>query len=447
MVVTISSSSGVGSVSSLDRRADADQVNGDTAGLTGATFDALLTVSRIMSAATHGRMGDRAAPSQMFEPNQGDAGAQRQAHREADARSERIDASSDGQLDRTSVRARQAAQRTSDQSDGNGRSPQRFAGDMMRSVDRTTTQARAHLASELRGLVESDRADAPTLGDALATSRGRGSGGATISSALRADASPTTSSRPDSNGTLATAVSVVKPAVAEGGTSDQNPARDVAKLLSVARGTGSESGRAAGAHEAAANERAPGGSRRPEGQASRSGASDSSASTSRGERAREGVGEAEKSPFDQLVRSMRLRTAARHSSARLHLDPPELGRMRVDVRIAGDNVRIDIRTETVRAKELLQERADKLVSALREQGIHVERLEVNVNSTTDSHDQTREDHGLSAHDEGDRTNPERHESVSPGSRTDPTQETGESTAMELLQESATAAETRLDIRI
>ena len=50
--------------------------------------------------------------------------------------------------------------------------------------------------------------------------------------------------------------------------------------------------------------------------------------------------------------------------------------MRVDVRLNGDRIALDVRTETEAARELVVRRAGELKSALAEQGIYVERLDV-----------------------------------------------------------------------
>jgi len=92
------------------------------------------------------------------------------------------------------------------------------------------------------------------------------------------------------------------------------------------------------------------------------------------------VGDARKTAFDQLVRSIRLQLGSRHSSARLRLEPPELGRLQVTVRVDGDRLRVDVRTETAAARDLVSKRAVQLAAALERQGISVERFEVSAES-------------------------------------------------------------------
>jgi hypothetical protein len=86
--------------------------------------------------------------------------------------------------------------------------------------------------------------------------------------------------------------------------------------------------------------------------------------------------------FDELVKSLRLQPAGNLSSARLRLQPPELGHLRVDVRVLGDRVRIDVQTETDAARDLLSRRAEQLKTGLENQGIRLERLEVVLNGAS-----------------------------------------------------------------
>ncbi|GAG27273.1 unnamed protein product, partial [marine sediment metagenome] len=41
----------------------------------------------------------------------------------------------------------------------------------------------------------------------------------------------------------------------------------------------------------------------------------------------------------------------------MRLHPPELGCLRVDLRIVGERIEIDVRTETASARDLIHERA------------------------------------------------------------------------------------------
>jgi len=72
----------------------------------------------------------------------------------------------------------------------------------------------------------------------------------------------------------------------------------------------------------------------------------------------------EPTPFDKLIRSIRLRTGEKLSTAQLRLNPPDLGRLVVDVRMEGARLTVDVRTETAAARDLLQDRVAQLKGAL-----------------------------------------------------------------------------------
>lgn len=84
--------------------------------------------------------------------------------------------------------------------------------------------------------------------------------------------------------------------------------------------------------------------------------------------------------FERLIRAIRAHSG-RQSSARVLLDPPELGRVQVRVTVAGDKVEVGVETEHDDARDIIAQRAAKLKSALEEQGLVVERFEVSTNQT------------------------------------------------------------------
>lgn len=146
----------------------------------------------------------------------------------------------------------------------------------------------------------------------------------------------------------------------------------------------------------------------------------------------------EASAFERLVRSIRLQTGLRSSSARLQLYPPELGRVRVDVRLAGEHVEIDVRTETDAARETLAYRTHELKTALEHHGIHVDRLDVAVHAPPDPH------HGLAGYDAQRNPSGRGSSSQSGGGE----QEDGGATSMSGdVPEAEAVAEARLDIRV
>lgn len=90
------------------------------------------------------------------------------------------------------------------------------------------------------------------------------------------------------------------------------------------------------------------------------------------------TGDARRSEFEELVRSVRLFSGPRRSTARIQLDPPELGRIRVDLRMADSKLEISVLTASAEAKAVLQERADLLRTALEYHGIHVQQFDIDT---------------------------------------------------------------------
>jgi len=87
------------------------------------------------------------------------------------------------------------------------------------------------------------------------------------------------------------------------------------------------------------------------------------------------------SPFERMVRSIRLNVGERFSSARMDLDPPDLGRMHVEVQMRGDAVELEVRTSSEAAREIVAGRAEELKLALEQHGVQVERFDVVVDDT------------------------------------------------------------------
>lgn len=85
----------------------------------------------------------------------------------------------------------------------------------------------------------------------------------------------------------------------------------------------------------------------------------------------------QRSDFDRLVRSVRLNVGATRSTARVRLEPPELGRIQIEARLDGQRVELLVRTETSAAGELLRARVAELQAALEQHGLRIERFEIN----------------------------------------------------------------------
>lgn len=86
-------------------------------------------------------------------------------------------------------------------------------------------------------------------------------------------------------------------------------------------------------------------------------------------------------PFERLVRSLRMQVGERYSTARMRLNPPELGEMRVDVHLRGDEVELEVRTTDEAARRIVAGRAEELRSALEQGGVTVRRFDVLVDET------------------------------------------------------------------
>jgi flagellar hook-length control protein FliK len=86
-------------------------------------------------------------------------------------------------------------------------------------------------------------------------------------------------------------------------------------------------------------------------------------------------------PFERLVRSLRMQVGQRYSTARMRLNPPELGEVRVDVHLRGDAVELEVRTTDEAARRIVAGRAEQLRSALEQGGVTVRRFDVMVDET------------------------------------------------------------------
>jgi len=154
---------------------------------------------------------------------------------------------------------------------------------------------------------------------------------------------------------------------------------------------------------------------------------------------------APRSAFEQLVRAIRLQTGPKHSSAQLQLHPPELGRVRVDVRMEGDQIQMDVRTETDAARELLTRRAAELRTALEQHGIFVDRFDVTTAVPPAPPLYAGADYGSAVLADARRDSPPT--SFARSSRGAPADDDGGLAGWIDLTEAAVAGKTRLDIRV
>ena len=78
----------------------------------------------------------------------------------------------------------------------------------------------------------------------------------------------------------------------------------------------------------------------------------------------------------ELARLVRSRIGPRDSSMTIDLSPPELGRVRVDVRMQDGAVTVDFQAETFAGEEAIRGRLDDLRQSLEKQGVRIDHVQV-----------------------------------------------------------------------
>jgi len=378
----------------------------------------------------------------MFEPPAANAHERRQAAMKADDRHAGASVAADERFNAASVQARREAQ---------------SAGERSPAPATSQTEVRTGGASAERSASPTgpplDPAPPKGGGDGgrlpADLPRGRSSGAEAVPSVRAASPSTTDAlaSRdgPWRNPTGATAVSGVAPGGAADGAGPETgrPAALIGRILSVSAARSSDSVRAvlptASGESVSVRTNAPSAgqssARRPD-------------ETPLARPTPDGAA-VKASDFDKLIRSLRFQTGLHQSSARMRLHPPELGRLLVDVRLNGEELRIDVRTQTETARALLIERVADLRAALAEAGIHVDRFEV----TADMASQPAVDIGEGGAPADDRGAPaedgrsEHHGHDSGGAESAPGQDAAFGAEQVMDARPAVATETRLDIRV
>ncbi|MCK4658730.1 MAG: flagellar hook-length control protein FliK [Phycisphaerae bacterium] len=159
--------------------------------------------------------------------------------------------------------------------------------------------------------------------------------------------------------------------------------------------------------------------------------------------------EAARSIFDKLVRNIRINIGTRQSTARIRLHPPELGQVRVDVKLVDARIDIRVEAENPIARELLSERIESLRSTLRDHGLIPQRLEL-VDPPHDGQTYTTPGEGDTESDFNQAYPPERHPDDR-GEEADGRHQTGSHTRAEDVREdddtTVTVLDARLDIHI
>lgn len=429
------------------RERQGDGPGGDVDGrVADVPFEAFLDATRILTAATHGRKGDQTSPSQMFEPNMADAHDRREMALKEEYRSSMTRAG-DERPELAGLQGRRAlptgrASGTQPASLGEGSQ----ASGMTAGAGRSTTGPEAGRPGDAAVWSMFESGSARARGHPVSSADVRKGFGA----AWASGPADTTLPAPSPTGASAVGRAVVA-SVAPTGTSNgsqvQTPAQQVAQLLGAGRAGEVESSRAATSSPAAADTRSSGGdqrtSERPSAtRQSRAGPSGQETTGMRGK-----TDGPARSAFDQLVRSIRLHTGVRQSSARLTLEPPELGRLHVNVRVQGDLVQIDVRTETAAARNSVSERASQLTAALQQHGITVERFEITTDWSGDSTYAPNSNDVLDGEVTSDHEKGQEHEISPSRAKVVLPEETDASQSWDVKSEPTAAGETRLDIRV
>lgn len=151
--------------------------------------------------------------------------------------------------------------------------------------------------------------------------------------------------------------------------------------------------------------------------------------------------------FQRLVRALRLNVGSRESTARLHLRPPELGRVRIDVRMVDQRMNLLIRTETPEARALLETRVNGLREALAHHGVVVERLDLPLPPPGHPDGMPPADQDASEHrPDGSAMNPRNNDGRQTGQHGAPEND-DLPPALNLAEVAGAAGDLRLDIRV
>ena len=416
------------------------QYPGPDGSVTAIAFEALLDALRKgTTSVPRGGGHGKTSPSQMFEVKVGDTHDQRRATLKAQYRSD-LSEKGDTLHDSTSIQARRAMV---SRKEGETRLPSDVkhvpSSETSASGRRTPTNMNAERPVWTAESLGSDR---PHRGEVPSTDGRFALRSQSLSNSPEALAPP--SSAAAASGVACAAPA--SPTVGSGSPPAQTPAQQVGHLLGAAMVGEVESTRAAGSTPATSDARSPGTDSKmtPRPKAGEQGHARSTAQHV--DDAPSKTGQTSRSVFDQLVRSIRLNTGARLSSAQLQLEPPQLGRLFVNVRVDGDQVRINVRTETEAVRDLVAHRVDQLTVALQQHGISIERFEVvtdgSGDSLTESADRDTTDSKESPKDERE----EGYESPMFSDNNLSLQDIGASLAREMAPQAVAAGGLRLDIQ-
>ncbi len=369
-VVSTRAPAATGRPAAATQRQVRDEAAEDVAATGGVAFDLVLDTMRGLARAARAGFEGRASAAQVFEPVADDAHGHRQSSLENEYHADVTDRSDGRQAERNGLEARRQAKTevSSAFQAADARAAQRIEEDRSGGLrGQTPRDAETVLGKSARRAIQGDASGEGRLG--------LGAGGEGRSPAVRdtLGAAPLTSPRGEAGSPRSAPSGVVQSTERSERPSGSGPAMRLARVLASGRNSGAEMARstavAPGSTRAGGRGESP--TRAPNakpGQARRfvPGEPRASGSSPR----------VDSSPFDELVRSMRLRTGTRYSSARIQLNPPELGRIQVDIRVVADRTRVEIRAENPAAKKLLERRGAQLSAALERQGIVLDAFEV-----------------------------------------------------------------------
>ncbi len=443
MVTALSNTSSViphraeGTSTVRPRQGAMDGALGSDGALVSVAFDALLDAMRTVKLEVRRGGSAKASPSQMFEAAMPDAHQRRQTALQQEYRAGAQERSVD--LDPTGIDARRAAQAKRGYGDDGAAGRHRFPafGEGSNPIGRPI---------EFRTDSRSDTAEAARFDQSAlrAAREGAFSGRAHLPGAgpTATDAATVYGSAPGRSAPVGGAPAVAGSSVARVMT----PAQHTAQLLGAGRVTEVHSAKSATPPAALETHSPSTHTRSSQGRTTGSQGGDTAASRQPAD-GNPKIADAARSAFDRLVRSIRLQTGARRSSARLQLEPPELGRLHVNLRMEGERLRIEVRTETAAARDLVSGRASQLTAALARHGIHVESFEVTTDFFDEQPHAPSDDDGSGSQTNAEGGDNEWDEASSPAPTYTSPGETEWPDAQNGGQETPIVADTRVDIRV
>ena len=361
----------------------------------GAAFEVLLDTAR-SAFALQGEASALVSPSQMFEAPVADAHERQQSSMREQYREGAGNNTYAQRHDAASIQARRT-------------SLAEFGSNIDRVSQReSVAESRGAKGSGAAGQVSRDRSDRVAAGSDASrvievkfeVTASRGSA-PDVASSKNSTANQMFPMEPSAAQAAGAAQGASLASVQSRGAANSSTAGQIAQLLATGRAGEADSPRAVVSQSSTGDARLSTSSRRPAAE----NLTQPKDSPTESRATRESADAVTRTPFDKLVSSMRLRLGARNSWVRLRLEPPELGRIRVDVRMAGTEIRVKVQAETELARQMLTDRVGRLKASLQQHGIHVERFEVVTNLAGETVDGAPVDQGSPhGHDaRGDQT--------------------------------------------